>query len=244
MMAANNFQACLAETLKWEGGWADHPKDPGGATMKGITLATYRRWKPGATKTQLRNISRDMVEKIYKADYWVPVRGDTLAKGVDLATFDYGVNSGPATARKKLLQVVGGSDVDTIKKLCKARLTVYQSLKTWVTFGKGWTNRITAIEAKAVSWALGAQNSASQHVSEILKQEANQAKATSKKQSAGATGTAAGGAGGYSVSDPDQIAAWVVAALIIAAIGLVGWLIWCSHVNKKRSEAYNLEAAA
>ncbi|MCP8894345.1 hypothetical protein KYK29_05335 [Shinella daejeonensis] len=43
-MTALNFVACLNETLKWEGGWADHPKDPGGATMKGITLATFRRW--------------------------------------------------------------------------------------------------------------------------------------------------------------------------------------------------------
>lgn len=46
----DNFAACLAETLSHEGGWADDPRDAGGATMKGVTLATYRRWKPGATK--------------------------------------------------------------------------------------------------------------------------------------------------------------------------------------------------
>lgn len=242
-MAANNFQACLAETLKWEGGWADHPKDPGGATMKGVTLATYRRWKPGATKTQLRNISTDMLEKIYRADYWTPVNGDTLAKGVDLATFDYGVHSGPATARKKLLQVVGGSDVDTVKKLCKSRLTSYQSFKTWATFGKGWANRIAAIEAKAVSWALAASKLSSVKIAADLKQEAKKAEATSKQQNASAGGAAVTGVGGYSVTEPDQVAAWVVALVIVGVIGLVGWLILRAHINKKRAEAYVAEAA-
>ncbi len=38
-----NFKKALKHVLVHEGGWADHPKDPGGATMKGVTLATYRR---------------------------------------------------------------------------------------------------------------------------------------------------------------------------------------------------------
>ncbi|KAB2717979.1 glycosyl hydrolase 108 family protein [Brucella intermedia] len=62
--------------------------------MKGITLATFRRWKPQASKSDLRAISDEMLQKIYRTDYWNPVRGDTLAPGVDLATLDYSVNSG------------------------------------------------------------------------------------------------------------------------------------------------------
>jgi len=42
-MAKGNFDAVLGVTLPHEGGWADHPRDPGGATMKGITLATFRK---------------------------------------------------------------------------------------------------------------------------------------------------------------------------------------------------------
>ena len=38
-----NFKDSLDHVLDHEGGWADHPKDPGGATMKGVTLAPYRR---------------------------------------------------------------------------------------------------------------------------------------------------------------------------------------------------------
>lgn len=99
-------------------GWSDHPADPGGATMKGITLATYRRYKPDATKADLRRISDAMVRKIYKQYYWDKVQGDRLAAGADLATFDYAVNSGHAAAWKSLMKVVGGPDHETVKKIC------------------------------------------------------------------------------------------------------------------------------
>ena len=39
-MSAENFAACLAFTLKYEGGYVDHPSDPGGATNHGVTIAT------------------------------------------------------------------------------------------------------------------------------------------------------------------------------------------------------------
>ncbi|MBI4046798.1 MAG: glycoside hydrolase family 108 protein, partial [Devosia nanyangense] len=106
-MAKGNLPAVLAETLTYEGGWSDHPADPGGATMKGITLAVYRRYRPGATKANLRGISSAEVERIYREGYWNPVRGDDLVRGLDLTVFDYGVNSGPVRSIKALQQVVG-----------------------------------------------------------------------------------------------------------------------------------------
>lgn len=232
-MAKNNFKNCLAETLKWEGGWADHPKDPGGATMRGITLATFRRWKPNATKTELRNITDAMLEKIYKADYWAPVKGDTLAEGVDLATFDYAVNSGPGTARKALLAVIGGSDVQTVQKLCARRLSSYKTFKTWATFGKGWTNRITTIEAKGVAWALAAQG----NVKAGLEKEVKKAE---DKAAAQASGGVAGGSGGAvaPVATDGNWIAWVV--LGVLAVGAI-WLIYRASVNRKRAAAYKAE---
>ena len=73
-----NFPASLRETLHYEGGWSDHPKDPGGATMKGITLETFRRYRPMATKAELRAISDADVERIYRAGYADPVAFDAL----------------------------------------------------------------------------------------------------------------------------------------------------------------------
>ena len=83
-----NFQKSLAVTLAYEGGWADNPKDPGGATMKGVTLKLYQKYKPGATKTALRNISTGLLSELYQKEFWSPISGDRLAAGVDLATFD------------------------------------------------------------------------------------------------------------------------------------------------------------
>ena len=40
----DNFEYCLSVVLENEGGWSDHPRDPGGATMKGVTLKTFRAY--------------------------------------------------------------------------------------------------------------------------------------------------------------------------------------------------------
>ncbi|TIW59571.1 MAG: hypothetical protein E5V56_10435, partial [Mesorhizobium sp.] len=53
-----NFQRALALVLKSEGGWSNNSADPGGATMKGVTLANFRRYvKANATKADLRKIT-------------------------------------------------------------------------------------------------------------------------------------------------------------------------------------------
>ena len=89
-----NFASSLAHVLKHEGGWADHPRDPGGATMKGVTLATYSDWLGRqATKDELRAISDEHLRTIYKARFWDAVRGDELPSGVDYVVFDMAVNS-------------------------------------------------------------------------------------------------------------------------------------------------------
>ena len=84
-MAAGNFEKCQEVTGKWEGGWSNHKADPGGATMFGITLAKYREHFPNATAVQLRRISRMTALTIYEKDFWVPIDGDRLDAGVDLA---------------------------------------------------------------------------------------------------------------------------------------------------------------
>lgn len=250
-MAADNFGNCLTETLVHEGGWADHPNDPGGATMKGVTLATFRSYFGAkATKAQLRAITRDQIETIYRDGYWEPVKGDTLAAGVDLATFDYGVNSGPATARKQLLKVIGGTAAETVKKLCARRLSIYQGLKHWKTFGKGWTRRIAAIEAKGVAWAMKAA-APSAPTQGQLNAEAEAAKKKAGQQTAGAGGAAAGsGAAAVAPSDAtldavignDQVAAWILAGVVFAGVAMAIWLVWRAHVNRTRAAAFVAEA--
>lgn len=241
-----NFSNCLAVTLGYEGGWSDHPSDPGGATMKGITLATYRRFKPGATKTELRNIANETVAKIYRADYWDKVGGDRLAAGVDLATFDAGVNSGPARARQWLMASIGGPDHDTVKRVCAKRLGFMRSLAIWNTFGKGWSTRVAGIEAKGVAWAL-AQSTDPARARAQLTNEANAASATSKKQTAGASaaGTATTAGGSDALFNPDhvdQIAGWVLGGLLSAGVLVAAILIIRAIIHRQRASAYAVEA--
>lgn len=157
-----NFERALAATLKHEGGWADHPADPGGATMKGITLATYRRYEPNATKTDLRNITDAEIKQIYRDGYWNKIKGDDLPYGVDFAVFDFAVNSGPARAAIYLQEIVGVAPdgkigpltlaavakwdgVKLVEKICANRLAFVKRLSTWPTFGRGWSIRISEV---------------------------------------------------------------------------------------------------
>lgn len=239
-----NFERSLAVTLPFEGGWSDHPKDPGGATMKGITLATYRRYFPSATKTQLRNISNDNVQKIYRIDYWQAMNGDTLAPGVDLAAFDAAVNSGPGRTKKWLAASVGGTAAETVKKLCGKRLGFMQSLKIWSTFGKGWSRRVAAIEAKGVAWAVAASGKPA--VRETLGQEEKAARKRAGRNATGAGGTVVAG-GGDAVVNPqhvDAISGWIVGGLLVAGIGLVVFLVARAVIHKHRADAYKAEAEA
>lgn len=241
-----NFKPALKFTLRYEGGFVNHPKDPGGATNKGVTLATYRRYRPGATVAQLKAIPDAMVERIYRDGYWQAAECDRLAAGVDGAVFDYAVNSGPGAALKSLRAVSGGPAADTVRKLCARRLAVYRTFKHWTTFGKGWTARITAGEALWVRWALAASMEPAV-VAEKLEEDGAAAKKKAEAQKKGAGGTAAGGGGAVAVdqtTQADQIAGWLLAGGVVLVVAIVGWLAWRAWINGQRARAYAAEAEA
>lgn len=165
----DNFARSLKAVLKHEGGYVNHPKDPGGATNKGITQATYDLWNEGTSRS-VKNITDAEVEAIYKRNYWDKVRGDDLPAGVDYCVFDFAVNSGVSRSAK-YLQTVLGVEVDgvigpqtvkaameaepraVIQEICDRRMDFLQGLGTWPTFGKGWTNRVTGVKAMAMGMA-------------------------------------------------------------------------------------------
>lgn len=166
-----NFETCLAETLRHEGGWADDPDDPGGATMKGVTIGTFAQFKGRkVTKAELRAISDADLRAIYRRKYWDKVRGDELPVGLDLVAFDAAVNSGPARGARWLQQALGvaadgkigpvtldaAQKADAgfiIERALNNRMAFLRGLKTWPTFGRGWTARVDAIRAAALRMA-------------------------------------------------------------------------------------------
>lgn len=150
--------------LAHEGGYVDHPKDPGGATNLGITIKTLAAWrKREVSKAEVRALTKSDVIPIYKANYWDVMRCSLLPLGLDYMVMDYGVNSGPARSVKDLQRTVGADDdgalgAKTIAKieeyiqrhgmqaLLKAfadrRWNFMQGLSTFGTFGDGWKKRV------------------------------------------------------------------------------------------------------
>lgn len=105
----SGFYQALPVTLRFEGGYANHPSDPGGATMRGVTQATYDRWRQANAKpTQdVRRISDEELELIYHHSYWTPAKCDALPWPASLCHFDASVNHGLAGAAKILQRAVG-----------------------------------------------------------------------------------------------------------------------------------------
>ena len=150
-----NHEKCIKIILHHEGGYVDHPDDPGGETNLGVTKKVWEEW--GGTK-DMKDLTVDDVVPVYKKNYWDRVKGDDLPSGMDLAVFDWAVNSGTGRAAKKL-QAMTGTTVGpntlrildeyidehgmetTIKNYTDIRQSFYESLKTFETFGKGWTRR-------------------------------------------------------------------------------------------------------
>jgi lysozyme family protein len=167
----SSFAAALARVLAHEGGYSNHPDDPGGPTKFGITLADYRRFaKADAGPADVRAMLLDDAKLIYRARYWAVLRCDELPAGLDYAVFDYGVNSGVSRAAKVLQRIVGVDDDAVIgpvtlaavtrrdapaliEALCDERLTFLKSLKTWRVFGGGWGRRVAEVRTIALAMA-------------------------------------------------------------------------------------------
>ena len=159
-MAKENYNSSLAMILHHEGGYVNHPKDPGGETNLGVTKRVYEEW--GGTK-DMKDLLVEDVAPIYEKNYWGKVKGDDLPSGLDLCVFDFAVNAGPGRAAKYLQKQIGtvvdggigpntlrilGEYVDehgveeTIKTYQAERQKYYESLSTFSTFGRGWTRRV------------------------------------------------------------------------------------------------------
>jgi len=260
----SNYSACLAFTLKYEGGYSSNRKDPGNWTGGKVGVGVLKGTKYGVSaaaypKLDIKNLTLDDVKPIYEKNYWKPVRGDDLPAGVDLAVFDAGVMSGPARGAKWLQAALGvaqdgiigpntlaklrvSDGVQTIKKVCAKRQGFVQALKTFVTFGKGWTTRIAANEAESVRMYVSSNAKSTTDVKATLATEAKSAAKKANQQNSGAV--AAGGGGGTTFAMSDQLAHWLTFGIVVAAVAFVGFLLWRAHINKKRAEAYNAEAAA
>ncbi len=144
-----NFAACLAVTLQWEGGYSNHPDDPGGPTMRGIIQREYDAWrtKHGLAQRPVHQIEETELEAIYRDEYWNALGCDDLPLGVDLCVFDAGVNSGVGRAREWM---TGNPQIASIDTICDRRLAFLERLgHLWRVFGAGWSRRVAGVRHEA-----------------------------------------------------------------------------------------------
>lgn len=165
-MAASTYDEALRRLLAHEGGYTNHPSDPGGPTNYGITIIDYRKYvKPNATAADVKVMKLDEARSIYRAKYWAAQRCDDLPPGVDDSIFDYGVNSGIGRSGKVLRRLVGlpGNTSTVTDQVLQAiakrnpkaliiaindeRLRFLKNLKTWPVFGAGWGRRVAEVKA-------------------------------------------------------------------------------------------------
>lgn len=179
-----NLDDSLELTFGSEGGYANHKSDRGGPTKYGVTHRTLaaHRGVESVSAEEVRALTLDEAEAIYRASYWGQSGGDVLPAGLDYAAFDFGVNSGPTRAVKTLQQVLGvpadgwigpqtlaavraypGGIERLIRDYCDARMAFLRSLKNprtgFPANGRGWTIRVTGVDPegkwKAVPGVLG-----------------------------------------------------------------------------------------
>lgn len=166
-----NFQAALDHVLKSEGGFVNHPKDPGGMTNLGCTKVVWEEYVGHpVSEADMKALTPESVAPLYKRKYWDKVAGDDLPSGLDYAVFDAAINSGAGRAAKWLQEVVGVTADGAIGKGTLAvvasmdaqklialyndrRLEFLEGLPTFATFGKGWTRRVSEVQSAASALA-------------------------------------------------------------------------------------------
>lgn len=166
-----NFESALEKLLIHEGGFVNHPADPGGMTNLGVTKKVWEEWRgQPVDEAEMRSLNPEKVAPLYKAKYWDMVQGDRLPHGVDMCVFDCAVNSGVKRASKLLQRAVGVEDDgvigratmaalealnpdEVIDRFCAERLTFLEALPTFATFGKGWTRRVAQVREESQNLA-------------------------------------------------------------------------------------------
>ena len=147
-----SFDQAIEFTLRQEGGYVNHPQDPGGETKYGISKRAY-------PNLDIKSLTISDAKDIYYKDYWIPAKCEEMPQDVAIAVFDMAVNSGIVTATKCLQRALGIADdgicgpltlfsvnnknpVDTFKRFNAMRLKFFATLRTYGTFGMGWFGRV------------------------------------------------------------------------------------------------------
>lgn len=252
-MANETFAKALPYVFSEEGGYVDNPKDPGGATNLGITIATLSAWEGRqVSKPEVRSLTKTKASEIYRTNYWDTIRGDDLPAGLDYAMLDFAVNSGPARAVMFLQQIVGvaadgivGSKTlaaiakmpvdQIINALCDKRLAWLKTLSGFKTFGRGWQSRIARVRSRALAFARYGKVAPSVVVpvptAKAVQSDTSLKEVIKKPEAWGPLGALASGVSSMATGNgPMQ---WALAFAMVVLVGIGIWFF----IRRVRAEA-------
>jgi len=167
----SNWEQSLKKMLVHEGGYANHPQDPGGRTNLGVTQRVWEEWKGSPSdENEMRSLTVEQVTPLYKKRFWDAARCDDLPAGVDYVVFDFAVNAGVGRSAITLQTICGVArdgaigpmtlaavkqyDPKTlIEKFSDHREFFYKQLSTYPVFGKGWIRRVNEVKETALQMA-------------------------------------------------------------------------------------------
>lgn len=162
-----NANILIPFILRWEGGFANVPGDRGGATNKGVTLATFRSvFGKEKTVQDLKQMTDAEWQYIFRFLFWDRFRADQIvSQKVANACVDWAWHSGTVNVAKRIQKLVGvksdgivGSitlcainsagdalfdKIEVARKKYLTDLTI--SNPSQKKFLKGWLNRVNAL---------------------------------------------------------------------------------------------------
>lgn len=151
-----NFDEAFERLISHEGGYVNHPGDPGGETNWGVTLGTARE---EGYSGAMKEMTRAQAKEIYRKAYWNRAKSDQYDPAIGFQLFDAAVNHGIGQSIKFLQRAVNVADdgiigpmslraiksmsvTDVVLRFNAERLEFYTKLSTWNSFGKGWVRRV------------------------------------------------------------------------------------------------------
>lgn len=152
------FEELIDHILDFEGGYVNHPNDPGGETNFGISKKAY-------PNLDIKNLKKREAEEIYKKDYWDKMRCDEMPKGIRFILFDCAINQGIDRATRLLQRslgmpegqvdgIIGPKTLKASKEMDEQSLMLnlalmrydnYTKNPRWEVFGKGWAKRLLKV---------------------------------------------------------------------------------------------------
>lgn len=112
----SRFELALQFVLKWEGGYVNHPADPGGETNFGVTASVYDSYRRalGLMPRSVRHITESEVRQIYRERYWKPSQCDRFNDALAVVGLDTAVNFGVSGFIMFLQEALPAPPVDGI----------------------------------------------------------------------------------------------------------------------------------